>query len=80
MNVTLRGKAKEILETMVSKGYANTLSEAIRLAIIDFGKEHLSEVQLMNKKLNWIDKEIKAGRRKLLTAEQALGVHARHLK
>lgn len=80
MNVTLRGKTKEILESMVSKGYANTQSEAIRLAIIDFGKEHLSETELVNRKLDWIDQQIKDGKRKLLTPKQALGKYAKYLK
>ena len=80
MNVGLRGKTKEIVETMVEEGYANTKSEAVRLAIIKFGEEHLSEEELVSRKLDRINAEIKAGKRKLLTAEEALGVHAKHLK
>lgn len=66
MNVVLRGKTKEILETIVADGYANTRSEAIRLAIINFGREHLSEEEKVNKKLDRIDRDIKTGKRKLL--------------
>lgn len=80
MNVILRGKTKTVLETMVQKGYANTLSEAIRLAIINFGEKHLSEEELVNKKLDYIDAQIKQGKRKLLSADKALGKYAKHLK
>ena len=38
MNVNLRGKVLQILEDIVAEGYANTKSEAIRLAILEFGK------------------------------------------
>lgn len=79
MNVTLRGKTKEILESMVSSGYANTLSEAIRLSIISFG-EKLSEQELVEKKLDRIDEDIKQGKRRLLTAEEAVGSYSKHLK
>ena len=80
MNVILRGKTKEIAETMVKEGYANTQSEAIRLALVDFGQHYLSEVELVNRKLDRIDEEIKSGKRKLLTSEEALGSYAKHLK
>lgn len=80
MNVILRGKTKEIVQTIVKNGYANTQSEAIRLAIIDFGNNYLNESEIVNKKLDSIDRDISKGKRKVLTAEQALGKHARHLK
>ncbi|MFA4907687.1 MAG: hypothetical protein WC602_05445 [archaeon] len=80
MNVTLRGKTKEILESMVAGGYANTQSEAIRLAIINFGKEHLSETELVNMTLDEIERQVKAGKRKVLTPKQALGKYAKYLK
>jgi len=80
MNVTLRGRTKQILKNMVEEGYANTLSEAIRLAVITFGESHVSEEELVARKLDGIDKKIKQGKRRLLTAEEALGAHAKHLK
>lgn len=80
MNVDFRGKTKQILESMVEEGYANTQSEAARLAIIQFGEEHFSEVELVNRKLDIIDQDIKAGKRKLLNADQALDKYAKHLK
>jgi len=80
MNVDFRGRTKQILESMVEEGYANTQSEAARLAIVQFGEEHFSEVELVNRKLDRIDQDIKAGKRKLLNADQALGEYAKHLK
>lgn len=80
MNVILRGRTKEIVETLVKEGYANSQSEAVRLAIVDFGQHHLNEVELVNRKLDRIDQDIKAGKRKLLTADEALGSYAKYLK
>lgn len=80
MNVNLRGRTRQILDSMVEEGYANTLSEAIRLAIISFGKTHISDEQLVSRKLDRIDKEIREGKRKVLGAEEALGYYAKHLK
>ena len=80
MNIDFKGKTKQILESMVEEGYANTQSEAARLAAIQFGEEHFSEAELVNRKLDRIDEEIKTGERKLLNAAQALGEYAKHLK
>ncbi|MBU0662509.1 hypothetical protein KKH30_03905 [Candidatus Micrarchaeota archaeon] len=80
MNVILRGRTKQIVEDMVEEGYANTQSEAVRLAVINFGEEHLSETELVNRKLDRLDREINEDKRKLLNADQALGEYAKHLK
>lgn len=80
MNVILRGKTKEIVETLVKEGYANSQSEAVRLAIIDFGQHYLSEVELVNRKLDRLNKDIEEGRSRLLTPEEALGKYAKFLK
>jgi len=80
MNVILRGRTKEIVETLVKEGYANSQSEAVRLAIVDFGQHHLNEVEMVNRKLDIIDQDIKAGKRKLLTPDEALGSYAKYLK
>ena len=80
MNIVLRGRTKQILENMVEEGFANTKSEAVRLAVISFGEEHFSEVDLVNRKLDFIDGEIKDGKRKLLNANQALGSFSKHAK
>jgi len=80
VNVILRGKTKEIAETIVEEGYANSQSEAIRLALVDFGEHHLNEAGLVNKKLDAIDLAIKTGKRKLLNASDALGDYAKFAK
>lgn len=80
MNVTLRGRVRKILETMVSEGYANTKSEAIRIAVLNFGEKHISEKLVVKEKLDKTDSEIRAGRRKVLSAKEALGVYAKHAK
>jgi len=80
MNVILRGRTKEIVENMVEEGYANSQSEAVRMAIVDFGQHHLSEAELVNRKLDKLNKEIDEGKSKLLTPEQALGKYAKFLK
>ena len=43
-------------------------------------KESLTEMEMVKRKLDWIDAEIKAGRRKLLTPKEALGEYAKYLK
>ncbi len=80
MNVNLRGRVQRILDVMVREGYANTKSEAIRLAIINFGDEHMTEEFLVKKKLDRIDKEIEHGKRKVLNSKEALGEYSRHLE
>ena len=80
MNITLRGKTKQILENMVGEGYSNTLSEAVRLAIISFGEKHTGEKELVSSKLDRIDEEIAGGRRKTLSAKEALGAYSNNLK
>ncbi len=80
MNVTLRGRIRQILDSMVEEGYANTKSEAIRLAILNFGEEHINEEIMIKEKLDKINKEIKEGKRKLLSSREALGVYAKYAK
>ncbi len=80
MNVTLRGRVRQILDNMVQEGYANTKSEAIRLAILNFGEEHIEEEVMVKAKLDKINKEIKEGKRKLLSSKEALGVYAKYVK
>lgn len=80
MNVTLRGRIRQILDTMIKEGYANTKSEAIRLAILNFGEDHISEEIMVKEKLDRIDKEIKEGKRKVLNSKEALGVYAKYVK
>ena len=80
MNVTLRGRVSQILEDMIAAGYANTKSEAIRLAILNFGEKHVDEGLMVKAKIDKINKEIKGGKRKLLNSKKALGDYAKYAK
>jgi Arc/MetJ-type ribon-helix-helix transcriptional regulator len=80
MNVVLKGVTKQIVEEMVKAGYANTKSEAIRLSITNFRQNRMNEEELVNRKLDRIDEQVKTGKRKLLNAKQALGPYSKHLK
>ncbi|MCD6229312.1 MAG: hypothetical protein J7K00_00730 [Candidatus Diapherotrites archaeon] len=80
MNILLRGKSKQIIDSMVEEGYANTKSEAIRMTIINFGEDYLNEIKSVNKKLDKLDKDIDSGKRKLLDVNQALGSYSRHVE
>ncbi|MFH0836129.1 MAG: hypothetical protein V1834_03130 [Candidatus Micrarchaeota archaeon] len=80
MNVIFKGRAREILEDMVAQGYANTKSEAARMAVIFFGDSRLSEAEMVNRKIDKMDREIAEGKRKLLGPEEALGEYAKLLK
>jgi len=64
---------------MVAAGYANTKSEAIRFAILNFG-EHVSEEAMVSERLSRINKDIKEGKRKLLNSKEALGTYAKYTK
>jgi Arc/MetJ-type ribon-helix-helix transcriptional regulator len=80
MNVTLRGRVLQALDQIVEEGYANTKSEAIRLAILDFAEKHESEDVLVSRKLDRINREIREGKRKLVGKKEALGVYAKYVK
>ncbi|MFQ5406541.1 MAG: HIT family protein [Candidatus Micrarchaeia archaeon] len=71
--------AKAPVKTLNSRKFMQ-LKEAIRTAVVPFGEDHLSEVELVNRKLDKIDKEIRVGKTKLLNADRALGVHSKHVK
>ncbi len=80
MNVILRGKALQIINSMVKNGYANTKSEAIRLAVLSFWDRRTEEEILVSRKLDRIDKDVREGKRKTLNAKEALGEYAKYLQ
>lgn len=43
-------------------------------------KKHLSEEEMVNRKIDWIDEQVRKGKRKVLNSEQALGEYAKYLK
>jgi Arc/MetJ-type ribon-helix-helix transcriptional regulator len=80
VNVILRGKTKEIVELMVKDGYANSQSEAIRIAILNFEEKYLSGDEKVIRRLDNLDEEIKSGKKRLLGAKEALGEYSKFLK
>ena len=80
MNVILNGYVKAVAEYMVKFGYVNTQSEAIRMALVTFSKTQMSEDQLVQMKLDWMDEQVRLGKKKVLNSDEALGKYATHLK
>ena len=80
LNLRIEGFPEEILNLMVEKKIASNKTEAIRLALLHYN-EHFGikttrqylEDELAVRKMQKIDSEIAAGKRKLLTAKEALG-------
>ncbi len=43
-------------------------------------KQSKEEMEMVKKKIDWIDEQVKQGKRRVLTAEEALGKYAKNLK
>jgi len=74
--VKFEGYINEILEHAVSKGLAKTKMEALRLGVIELDhRYHLldREDELAVRKMQQIDKEIKAGKSKVLSEKEVFG-------
>lgn len=72
--IRLEGMQEMILNKLMEMGFYKTKSEAIRAAVLGLGKEYKViqelEDELVIKKLQKIDKEIKEGKRKLVSFEE----------
>jgi len=87
LNMKLEGYPEEILEEMLNKGIASNKSEAVRLALLHYN-EHFGiksmdqylEDHSVVKKIKAMEKEVKEGKRKTLTEEEALGKYKHLLK
>lgn len=87
MNLKLDGLSEEVVNIVVSRGIASNKTEAIRLMVLHYN-EHFGirpmnsylEDALAVRKMQKIDREIDAGRRKVLNAKEALGKYAKYLK
>jgi len=75
MNVVVKGAPKQVLDSMLAKGYASTQSEAIRLALFWFGQSKLNEDELAAKKMEKLHKEIKSGKRKVYSLDEMIKIH-----
>lgn len=79
LNIKLEGFPEEILRGMVELGIASNKTEAIRLALMDYNEHHrirkveqYVEDELVVRKMKQIDREIKKGKRKVLSEEEVL--------
>ena len=79
INIKLEGFPEEILKRMVELGIASNKTEAIRLALMDYNEHHrvrkvaqYVEDELALRKMQQIDKEIKEGKRKVLSEKEVL--------
>lgn len=85
--VHLDGSVEETLKRLVEAGFFKTKAEAVRAGILELGKEYCvvkTREELMDElavaKMQKIDEEIKQGKRRVLTAKQALGKYAKFLE
>jgi Arc/MetJ-type ribon-helix-helix transcriptional regulator len=73
--VRLKGKQEEILNNLVSEGYFNNKSEAIRAGLLElynkfFDKVTKEEVVLVNKAVEHEMKDIRSGKVKTIPLEE----------
>lgn len=87
LNMKLEGFPEEILQEMVHKGIASNKTEAIRLALIHYNEhyglkamEQYLEDQAVVRKIQHMEKEVKEGKRKVLSEEEALAKYKHLLK
>ncbi|MDE1857065.1 MAG: hypothetical protein KGH98_03195 [Candidatus Micrarchaeota archaeon] len=66
INIELSGYTAEVIEKMLTDGYAKTKTEAIRLAVFEFDQVHkLTEDELYAKAAQKIISDIKSGKEKV---------------
>jgi Arc/MetJ-type ribon-helix-helix transcriptional regulator len=77
--VRFEGAVAMVLEKLVELGYFKTKSEAIRAGVLELGKEYQVlktpkelEAELVVQKVERIDREIDAGKRKLTPLREVL--------
>ena len=83
IHAQFRGVIAETIEQMIQSGRAASRTEAIRLAVLDYGERHLSDEKLDRlavRKMQRMDDELKEGKRKLISSKQALGKYSKLLK
>jgi len=75
INLKLNGVAENIVQEMITQGYAGSKTEAIRMALVSFKDKFLDKKELENelvvRKMSQIDKEINDGKIKLVSAKDA---------
>lgn len=84
--VRLDGAVADVLDRLVELGYFRTRSEAVRMGILELGKEFAVlrnpqelEDMLVVKKLEQEDALVKAGKLNVLSEEEAIGKYKKEL-
>jgi Arc/MetJ-type ribon-helix-helix transcriptional regulator len=71
------GVVAETIDAIIKSGRAASRTEAIRLAVMDYHDHHISKEEELDRlavaKMERIDAEIASGKRKVLTAKEAMG-------
>jgi Arc/MetJ-type ribon-helix-helix transcriptional regulator len=83
IHARLTGDVEEIIEIMMRRGHAASKTEAIRLALLDYQQHHLKQLEedeLAVKKMQELDKQMESGKRKKISAKEALGKYAKYLR
>ena len=65
INLKLAGVVEDIIEEMISKGYAKSKTEAIRLAVLDYKHHHLRDYEMTEEDMKDLEvaiKEYKSGK------------------
>ena len=85
--VHLEGAVEETMDLLVKAGFFKTKAEVVRAGILGLGEryhtvksreEFLDELAV--KKMEQIEEETMKGKRKTLTAKQAMGKYSRYLE
>ncbi len=87
LNLRLEGLPEEVLNAVVRMGVASNRTEAIRLMILHYNEHYgiqpmtpKMEREALIRRIDEIDAEIASGKRKVLTAKEALGKYAKYLE
>ena len=78
VNFDLNGSLEEYVLARIKAGYATSKAEVIRASLLR--AKQAEEDHLAVLKMQKIDAEIASGKRKLLTAKQAMGKYAKYLE
>ena len=84
--VRFDGAVADVLDRLVSFGYFKTRSEAIRIGVLELGKEfrvlrepQALEDELVLQKMKRVEAEVKSGKTKMLGEKQALAKYKKEL-
>jgi Arc/MetJ-type ribon-helix-helix transcriptional regulator len=59
INLKLSGVVEDIIEEMISKGYAGNKTEAIRIAVLDYKQHHMKEAIMTQEDIEDLELAIK---------------------